>query len=292
MDGFDEWRQAVPRKSDDPEREKGRLHAAMEEARDEIVRLSQRISELVGEDHGAILHAQLMILQDRTIEGDLAACLRGGATAEAALLDTLDKYVAAFQKLSTPFFQERMYDIKDVFHRVLWRLRPRGRRRSAAGERQVLVAREASVMELFAADLERLAAVVVEHGGPQSHAAILARSLGVPMVGQVGDFARLLHPGRRLLVDGTTGEVALDPRRVADAAPDSGRYATRLACRRPPRLGPACRAWRSTSTCSARRGRPCSSAPSASACTAASFCSWPAARCRPRRSRSASTASC
>ena len=210
VDGFDEWRQAMPRKSDDPEREKGRLHAALEEARDEIVRLSQRISEMVGEDHGAILHAQLMILQDRTIDGDLAACLRGGATAEAALLDTLDKYVAAFQKLSTPFFQERMYDIKDVFHRVLWRLRPRRQASEAAGERQVLVAREASVMELFAADLERLAAVVVEHGGPQSHAAILARSLGVPMVGQVGDFARLLLPGRRLRVDGTTGEIALD----------------------------------------------------------------------------------
>ncbi len=152
-----------------------------------------------------------MILQDRTIDGDLAACLRGGATAEAALLDTLDKYVAAFQKLSTPFFQERMYDIKDVFHRVLWRLRPRRQASEAAGERQVLVAREASVMELFAADLDRLAAVVVEHGGPQSHAAILARSLGVPMVGQVGDFARLLHPGRRLRVDGATGEITLDP---------------------------------------------------------------------------------
>ena len=216
VDHFDDRRHAVPRKSDDPEREKVRLHAALEEAREEIVRLSQRISELVGEDHGAILHAQLMILQDRTIEGDLAACLKGGATAEAALLDTLDKYVAAFQTLSTPFFQERMYDIKDVFHRVLWRLRPR-KTADPAGDRQVLVAREASVMELFAADLERLAAVVVEHGGPQSHAAILARSLGVPMVGQVEGFTRLLRPGRRLLVDGAKGEVTLDPAPGADA---------------------------------------------------------------------------
>ena len=109
------------------------------------------------------------------------------------MLDTLDKYVAAFQKLSTPFFQERVYDIKDVFYRVLWRLRPR-ETRDGGGERQVLVSREASVMELFAADLEHLAAVVVEHGGPQSHAAILARSLGIPMVGQVAGFARLSAP--------------------------------------------------------------------------------------------------
>jgi phosphotransferase system enzyme I (PtsP) len=208
VDGFDEWRDTVPPTSDDPARERARLAAALEGARNEIVHLSQRISELVGEDHGAILQAQLMIMQDRTIENDLGAALDAGASAEGALLRTLDKYVAAFQKLTTPFFQERVYDIKDVFHRLLWQLRPRP---AAAAERVVLVAREASVMELFAVDLDRLAAVVVEHGGPQSHAAILARSLGVPMVGQAPDFAALLHPGRRLLVNGTTGEIVLDP---------------------------------------------------------------------------------
>ena len=66
-------------------------------------------------------------------------------------------------------------------------------------------------MELFAVDLDHLAGVVVEHGGAQSHAAILARSLGIPMVGQVKDFAGLLHPGRRVLVDGGSGVVTLDP---------------------------------------------------------------------------------
>src|SRR5262249_37018980 len=149
-------------------------------------RLSQRISELVGEDHGAILQAHLLIMQDRAIEHDLIDALAAGHTAEAALLRTQDKYVTALQKVANPLFQERVYDIKDVFRRVLWHLRPR---RAAADvpERLVLVAHEASVLDLFSVDLDRLAAVVVEHGGPQSHAAILARSLGVPMVGQVPD---------------------------------------------------------------------------------------------------------
>src|SRR5262249_52387649 len=75
----------------------------------------------------------------------------------------------------------------------------------------VLFAHEASVMELFAVDPGRLAGIVVEHGGPQSHAAILARSLGIPMVGQVRNFASLLRPGRRVLVDGTRGTVYVDP---------------------------------------------------------------------------------
>jgi phosphotransferase system enzyme I (PtsP) len=210
VDAIDEWRRDVPLRSANPEAERIRLAEAMDRARDEITRLSQRISELVGEDHGAILQAQLLIMQDRAIEQDLDACLAGGATAEGALLTTLDKYVAALQKVATPFFHERIYDIKDVFHRVIWQLRPR-QPADPAGDRLVLVAREASVMELFAVDLDRLAAVVVEHGGPQSHAAILARSLGIPMVGQVSDFAALLHSGRRLLVDANAGTVLLDP---------------------------------------------------------------------------------
>lgn len=212
LDGFDEWRQSVPERGAGPALEKARLQRALDGARDEMTRLSHGIAELVGEEHGAILQAQLLIMQDRAIEQDLNACLDGGASAEAALLAALDKYVAAFQKVATPFFQERVYDIKDVFHRLLWQLRPRPAAGGAAGADQVvLVAREASVMELFAVELDRLAAVVVEHGGPQSHAAILARSLGIPMVGQISDFAALVRPGRRLLVDGTTGTVGLDP---------------------------------------------------------------------------------
>ena len=50
-------------------------------------------------------------------------------------------------------------------------------------------------MELFAVDLDQLAGVVVEHGGPQSHAAILARSLGIPMVGQVRGLRQPAAPG-------------------------------------------------------------------------------------------------
>jgi phosphoenolpyruvate-protein kinase (PTS system EI component) len=62
---------------------------------------------------------------------------------------------------------------------------------------------EASVMEL-SGGLKHLAGVVFEQGGPQTHAAILARSLGIPMVGQVRKLSGV-RPGRRLLVDGTTG---------------------------------------------------------------------------------------
>jgi phosphotransferase system, enzyme I, PtsP len=211
INGFEEWAHTTPSAGVDIAVEKERLARAMEAAHEEITRQSRHISELVGEDHGAILQAQLLMMQDRAIERDLALFLDAGASAETALTRTLEKYVAAFQKLATPFFKERVYDIKDVFRRLLWHLRPPEPANSAGNGRLVLLAHEASVMGLFSVDLDRLAAVVVEHGGPQSHAAILARSLGIPMVGQVPDLLKRVEPGRPVLVDGTTGTVHLDP---------------------------------------------------------------------------------
>jgi phosphotransferase system enzyme I (PtsP) len=206
---FEEWVAGAPPRSHHPELEKQRLARALDAARDEVTRQSQRISALVGEDHGAILQAHLMLLQDRTLGRDLDELLADGHSAESALLTALDQYVKALEKVSTPFFQERVYDVKDVFRRVLWHLRPQPNGAGGAA-RLVLVAQEASVLDLFAVDLDRLAAVVVERGGAQSHAAILARSLGVPMVGQVAGATERIQPGQRLFVDATAGRITLN----------------------------------------------------------------------------------
>jgi len=197
--------------SADPAIETQRLFRAMEAAREEITRLSRRISQLVGEDHGAILQAQLMILQDSTVERDLAGCLAAGCLAESALIRTLEKYAAAFQKLASPFFQERIFDIKDVFRRVMWHLLPQDIVVPRGKDRLVLVAQEASVLDLFSVDLDHLVGVVIEHGSLHSHAVILARSLGIPMVGQVPGLIDKVRPGQFLRVNGSTGEVELNP---------------------------------------------------------------------------------
>jgi phosphotransferase system, enzyme I, PtsP len=206
----------------DPAVEHQRLNRAMEAAREEITRLSRRISHLVGEDHGAILQAQLMILQDSTVERDLSGCLAAGSTAEWALTRTLDKYVATFQKLTNPFFRERIFDVKDVFRRIMWHLRPQATAATPGKERLVLVAQEASVLDLFAVDLDHLVGVVVEHGGPHSHAVIIARSLGIPMIGQVPGLFDKFKAGEVLRINGTTGQIELDPAVDVNGEVDGG----------------------------------------------------------------------
>ena len=129
-----------------------------------------------------------------------------------SLARTLEKYVAAFQKMASPFFQERIFDIKDVFRRVMWHLLPQDNVVPRGEGRLVLVAHEASVLDLFSVDLDHLVGVVIEHGSLHSHAVILARSLGIPMVGQVAGLIDKVRPGQFLRVNGSTGEVEFDPR--------------------------------------------------------------------------------
>ncbi|MCY2938058.1 MAG: GAF domain-containing protein [Planctomycetota bacterium] len=234
LDSWDTYRQKAPRRADDPLVERERLERAMAQAREELKRQEVEIAALVGEDQGAILQAQRMILQDRGIERDLLACLDRGSSAEAAILDTLDHYVAAFSKVTTAVLQERVYDIKDVFHRVLWHLVGGRPGRPSADLPVILVAREASVMELFAVERSLLAGVVVEQGGPQSHAAILARSLGLPMVGKVEDFARVSQPGQWLKIDGFTGQI--DPDTRPDESPQEAQPHRDLPIISPPPL--------------------------------------------------------
>ena len=159
----------------------------------------------------------------------------------------------------------------------------------------MLVAHESSVLDLFSVDLDLLAAVVVEHGGPQSHAAILARSLGVPMVGQVPDLMSRVRPGQLLFVDGATGLIDLDPSpKVVAAQP-----AARACAMRAPAPTPAEELARPdlphveaniNLLCEVEQA--VEGAPAPSACTAPSSYSSPDGPSRPRKSKSASTASC
>jgi len=241
LDDLDQWRNNKSAAPGGEEEEKSRLLMAMDQARLEMAGMSKRIAQLLGQDHGAILDAQLMILRDRTIEKDLFLKLKEGLSAENAVVATLDKYLEAFQKIKTPFFQERSFDLKDVFLRIMWNLKP-VKNTNRHGDRVVLVCKEASVMELFAVSPEKLAGVIVEKGGPECHAAILARALSIPMVQIPTGFDALLTPGQTVLVAGPNSNVLINPtdETIAEVtkivAEDVVEFAAPVACDIPPRV--------------------------------------------------------
>jgi phosphotransferase system enzyme I (PtsI) len=113
---------------------------------------------------------------------------------------------------SDEYLSQRASDIEDIRRRVLTHLAPGGRALLRALKRPVVVvADELSPSETAHLDPEKLLGIVTEAGGRTSHAAIMARALGVPSVAGVARVTERIQSGHLIAVDGTSGQVAINP---------------------------------------------------------------------------------
>ncbi|MBA3019522.1 MAG: HPr family phosphocarrier protein [Propionicimonas sp.] len=160
---------------------------------------------------GEILGATAEIARDVGLLGkakDLV--LSAGRSAERAVWEAYDS-LAADLRARGGLAAERAADVIDVRDRIVANLEGR----TAQGlpdedEPYVLVAEDLSPADTALLDPTRCLALVTEQGGPTSHTAILARSLGIPaVVAAAGVWSAPL--GAVLLVDGTSGELIWDP---------------------------------------------------------------------------------
>lgn len=200
----------VSRTAGSKEDEHRRLNHALELARDGIDRAARHLADLLGDAFGALMQVQRLMLEDSSVQAALRRLIDNGATVERAVVTVCSQYLQAFQKLDNPYFYERIYDIKDVFRRVLHHSDP-AMTAELSSRPAVVVAHEVSLLELFTIDLARVRAIVVEKGGTHSHVAILARSLGIPMVAHVPGLLANIHEADELFVDGTSGVLYVNP---------------------------------------------------------------------------------
>ncbi|MGL4860314.1 MAG: phosphoenolpyruvate--protein phosphotransferase, partial [Enterobacteriaceae bacterium] len=120
------------------------------------------------------------------------------------------RFVEQFARLSDPYLRERAVDMRTLGQRLLFHLDDTISGPSSWPERFILVADELTATLLAELPQERLVGVVVREGAANSHAAIMVRALGIPMVMGVDILPSLLHQ-RLLIVDGHSGELLVDP---------------------------------------------------------------------------------
>lgn len=200
----------VARLPGSPEEEKELLRQSLERGREDISRAARHLAQLLGDQFGALMQAQRLMLEDSSVQRDLYDLIDQGKSVEQAVVTVCGEYLRAFQKLDNPLFYERIYDIKDVFRRVLGHV-SEGIGPARSDERIVVVAHEVSLLELFSCDLSRVAAIVVERGGAFSHVAILARSLQIPMLTHAVGLLSAVDDGDELFVDAGAGVVSINP---------------------------------------------------------------------------------
>ena len=186
------------------------LDSSIEQGRRDLIEAAEHLAQLLGEEFGALMQAQRMLLEDKTVRGKLRQLVESGLSVEQAVVKVGGDYLRAFERVDNPMFLERLYDIKDVFRRVLVHSCPVTARTRHA-ESVIVVAHEVSLLELFASDVTRVRGIVVERGGAFSHVAILARSLGVPMLTQAHRILRAVEDGDDLFLDAASGVVSINP---------------------------------------------------------------------------------
>ncbi len=168
----------------------------------------------MGAPHAYIFDAHLLMLDDPMLRERAAAVVRDErVNAEWALRSVSESLHALFSQFSDAYLRERSTDLDDVIGRV--QLNLRGSSEAPSLERLpgpvVLVAGDLTPSEAAELDWERVLAIVTDVGSSTYHTAIIARSLGIPAVVGLKGATRQIPPGSLLVVDGTRGEVVVDP---------------------------------------------------------------------------------
>lgn len=190
----------------DPADERLRLESAMAGV---VVQLRERAETARG-DAREILEATALLAADQTLLRDAAALVSGGESAERAVWLVLSGFADELASQGGRA-AERVVDAHDLRNRVVAVLLGQAAPEvPSAVEPFVLVAAELAPFDVVLLDASTCLALVTEQGGPTSHLAIVARSLGIPAV-VAGEAAASLANGTVVFVDGTNGRLEVDP---------------------------------------------------------------------------------
>ncbi len=212
--------------ADDVVEEEKRLRAGVEALRAQIDAMLEGRHGLIDGASYDVLETYRLYAHDRGWNRSLEEAVRSGLTAEAAVERVRSEHRARFAQARDPYIRERLHDFEELADRLLRHLSGEAEAVRRLPEEAILVARNIGPADLLEYDRTRLKGLLLEEGSPASHAAIVARALGIPCVGRISGLRDRLSEGDPVIVDGETGEAFLRPRPdVVDA------FTTRLAVR-------------------------------------------------------------
>jgi len=154
-----------------------------------------------------------MFAYDRKWVGRLREAVSSGLTSEAAVERVRNEHRARLMKARDPYLRARLHDLEDLANRLI---RALGGESLGPGNRKladdaILFARELGPAELLDYDRSKLRGIVLEEGSASSHAAIICRALGIPLVGRADGVLDVIETGDAVLVDGESGVVHIRP---------------------------------------------------------------------------------
>ncbi len=213
--------------ADDPLTEHLRLTKAFQEMHGALDEMLADAAVAESGEHKDVLETYRLIAEDAGWVKRIEEAIRTGLSAEAAVQKVQNSIRARMGQTADPYLRERVHDFDDLAHRLMTHLMGENGAPHAAvmpGE-AILIARSMGPAQLLDYDATKLKGLVLEEGSPTSHVAIVARAMGIPVIGRAQDILSRVNEGDQIIVDANHGQVLVRPGVTAQTAFDESVHA-------------------------------------------------------------------
>ncbi|MGH6650080.1 MAG: phosphoenolpyruvate--protein phosphotransferase [Sphingopyxis sp.] len=209
--------------AEDTEAERHRVYAAFDKMREQIDRMASQAEFGVGGEHDEVLEMYKMFAYDEGWSRRINEAIDSGLTAEAAIERVQQRTRMRMRQIDDPLLRDRMHDLEDLSNRLIRIVSGQLGTAAQMGLRHdsILIARNLGPAELLEYDRRRLKGVVLEEGSLTAHVIIVARAMGVPVMGRVRDVRSVIREGDMLLLDAADGSLHVRPTPSIDDAFDA-----------------------------------------------------------------------
>lgn len=199
------------RKTDDIKGELKKLGAAVKSVHRQLERMSRRMSGKVSEQELSLFSAYQQILGSKGLGAEVEEIVNQGYWAATALRKVIQKHLHEFKLMQDPYLRERANDIEDLANRVLAQLLKSTYKQQKLSKNTIVVAENFTAAMLAELSLNEVVGVVSLKGSSTSHAAILAKALGVPAIMGLEACPLTRVDGKELILDGYNGQLYVSP---------------------------------------------------------------------------------
>jgi phosphotransferase system enzyme I (PtsP) len=199
--------------ADDTEAERQRVYHAFDKMREQIDRMAAQAEFGVGGEHEEVLETYKMFAYDEGWARRINEAIDSGLTAEAAIERVQQRTRMRMRQIDDPLLADRMHDLEDLSNRLLRIVSGQLGTAASKGLRNdtILIARNLGPAELLEYDKRRLKGVILEEGSLTAHVVIVARAMGVPVLGRVRGLRGMIREGDQLLLDCDQGTSTVRP---------------------------------------------------------------------------------
>ena len=197
----------------DIKKETERFENAKKSVLSELDNIIKKAKEKAGEENAAIFEIHKMMTEDEDYNDEIISVINTeNANAEYAVFSATEKFSQMFLSMESDYMKARVSDIKEISERLISHLSGEFSEVEFSDEKVIICAKDLTPGETVILDKEKILSFATEKGSQNSHTAILARSMDIPAVVNLGDgFLSEIRNNDLCIVDGFTGEVIINP---------------------------------------------------------------------------------